>query len=62
MSKKLEKIISRLDQEKNNHLFVVQDGGFWIAGYSDDFFVAAKAADALNVHFKCPGAFCVCEA
>ena len=62
MSTKLEKICSRLSSEKGSSLWVVQDGGFWIAGYTSDFMVAAAAANALNIHFKCLGAFKVCEA
>lgn len=61
MSTKLVKICSRLSSEKGSHLWVVSDG-FFVAGYSDDFFVAAKAADALNVHFRSYDSFKVCEA
>lgn len=61
MSTKLEKICGRLSSEKGSSLWVVQDGS-WIAGYTSNFMIAAAAANALNVHFKCHGAFKVCEA
>lgn len=60
MSKKLEKICARLSSEKGSRLWVVTDG-FFVAGYSSDFLVAAAASNALNVHFRSPDSFKVCE-